>query len=184
MAWNVTGPQPEPVERVQGKFNRGLFTPYASVAGNSPVIVLGAVSKRFLAPGWRTGWHIIHDPLNVMEDVRDGCARWAFRIQGPVSTVQRALPDMFASTPEKFFVDTLSKLEDVSGKLFARLNKIPGLKPLLPQGAMYLVCGGLTPENFPTFANDREFTAALLKEEQVLILPGECFRLQGYMRSV
>lgn len=138
MAWRVTGPRPLAADlpRVEGKFNRGLFTPYASVAGTSPVLVVGAVSKRWLAPGWRTGWVIIHDPLKVMDAVKDGLGRVAFKIQGPSSTVQRALPEMFQNTPEKFFVDTMKSLEDVGAKLFERLSKIQGLEPLLPQGAM------------------------------------------------
>lgn len=70
MAWNVSGPQPVPQPREQGRFNRGVFTPYASVAGDAPVIVLGAVSKRWLAPGWRLGWIIFHDPLGLLNEVR------------------------------------------------------------------------------------------------------------------
>lgn len=82
LAWNVTGPRPASADvRIPGKFNRGVFTPYASVAGGAPVLVLGAVSKRWLAPGWRLGWVIVHDPLNVLTEVRDGLNRWAFRIQ-------------------------------------------------------------------------------------------------------
>jgi aspartate/methionine/tyrosine aminotransferase len=51
MAWSVTGPAPAARVKIPGKFNRGLFIPYASVAGDSPVLVVGALSKRWLAPG-------------------------------------------------------------------------------------------------------------------------------------
>lgn len=43
------------------------------------------------------------------------------------------------------------------------------------------MCGGL--ENFG-FATDGAFVAALKKEENILILPGACFRLDGFMRFV
>jgi len=203
MAWNVTGEQPSEQTHTQGKFNRGVFTPYASVCGDSPALIVGAVSKRWLAPGWRLGWVIVHDPQSLLDDVsfcppsslcllsadlvlhpsqvRDGLGRWAFRIQGPNSTMQRSLPALLANTPEPFFDETKATLSSVGQQLFARLSKIDGLKPLLPQGAMYLMCGGL--ENFD-FKDDRAFVTALHKEELVFILPGSCFRLDGFMRFV
>lgn len=183
LAWNVTGPRPKTADapRVEGKFNPGVFTPYASICGSSPVLVVGAVSKRWLAPGWRLGWIMVHDPQGVLADIRGGLAKYSFRIQGPNSTMQRALPAILANTPESFYVETMEKLEKTGMALHARLSKIQGLKPLLPQGAMYLMCSGL--ENFE-FANDKAFVEALHEEERVFILPGACFRLDGFMRFV
>ncbi|GAA6000698.1 hypothetical protein JCM10207_004613 [Rhodosporidiobolus poonsookiae] len=182
LAWDVTGPCPAAdAPRIEGKFNRGVFTPYAAVCGSAPCLVVGAVSKRWLAPGWRTGWVIVHDPQNLLTEVRAGLAKWAFRIQGPNSTMQRAIPAILSNTPESFYVETMDKLKHTSEQLYARLAKIPGLKPLLPQGAMYLMCGGL--ENFD-LPNDKAFVEALHREERVFILPGACFRLDGFMRFV
>lgn len=87
--------------------------------------------------------------------------------------MQRALPAILSSTPESFFDQTKAALSSVGQQLFARLSKIEGLKPLLPQGAMYLMCGGL--ENFD-FVDDKAFVTALHAEELVFILPGSCFR--------
>ncbi|KAM0745820.1 tyrosine aminotransferase [Meredithblackwellia eburnea MCA 4105] len=186
MSWDVPGPLPASASapRIQGKFNRGLFTPYAAVAGSAPVLVVGAVSKRWLAPGWRLGWVIVHDPLNVLAQVREGLVKWAVRIQGPNSTMQRALPKLLAETPESFFTDTMDTLSSVGKKLYERLEKIEGIEPQLPMGAMYLMAGGLTPANFPEFKNDAEFVKALMREENMLILPGSAFRLDGFIRFV
>ncbi|GAA5908682.1 uncharacterized protein JCM6883_004137 [Sporobolomyces salmoneus] len=183
LAWSVSGPRPKSADapRVQGKFNAGVFTPYASVCGDSPVIVVGAVSKRWLAPGWRLGWIILHDPQGVLAEIKGGLAKYSFRLQGPNSTMQRALPAILTNTPEKFYVDTMDKLEKTGIALHARLSKIEGLEPLMPQGAMYLICSGL--KNFE-FENDKAFVEALHEEERVFILPGACFRLEGYMRFV
>ncbi|GAA5979317.1 hypothetical protein JCM10908_002877 [Rhodotorula pacifica] len=182
LAWAVTGPPPTSLSepRIEGKFNRGVFTPYASVCGSAPCLVVGAISKRWLAPGHRLGWVIVHDPQGVLVHVRQGLGKWAFRVQGPTSIMQRALPAILANTPEKFYLDTMTELERVGKALFERLTRIPGLKPYLPQGAMYLICGyeGLD------FANDKEFVTALHKEERVFILPGACFRLDGFIRFV
>ena len=95
--------------------------------------------------------------------------------------MQKAIPSILANTPESFFDETLVTLRDAGIALFERLEKIEGLTPLLPQGAMYLMCritDGVrsTKETYPAFENDREFITALFKEENTLILPGQCFR--------
>ncbi|KAK4052179.1 hypothetical protein OIV83_002474 [Microbotryomycetes sp. JL201] len=194
-AWNISHPDPTrpptlPVRSIiQGKFNRGCFTPFTSVCQDLPVLTVGALSKRWLAPGWRLGWVIVHDPRSRMTSVRDGLNRCAFRIQGPSSTVQRALPNLFRNTRESFFKQTLDTLQDVGKKLFKRLEAIDGLEPHLSDGAMYLLCGGL--RNFDvseyeerelqddTERLDKAFITALHKEENVFILPGAAFRLEG-----
>lgn len=99
-------------------------------------------------------------------------AKYSFRIQGPNSTMQRALPAILANTPEKFYLDSMDKLQKTGIALHARLSKIAGLNPLLPAGAMYLMCGGL--ENFAD--SDKAFIELLHEEERVFILPGACFR--------
>jgi len=77
LAWDVTGPRGEERAIVEGKFNRRAFTPYASICGDAPVLTCGGLSKRWLAPGWRLGWVLVHDPLKVMGEVREGLGRWA-----------------------------------------------------------------------------------------------------------
>ncbi|KAL7344109.1 pyridoxal phosphate-dependent transferase, partial [Rhodotorula toruloides] len=162
----------------------GLAWNASSTAASSrliaPCLVVGAVSKRWLAPGWRLGWTIVHDPLGVMGAVRIALRKKAFVIQGPNSTMQRALPSMLANTPESFYVNTMVELERVGKALFDRLARITGLRPCLPQGAMYLICGyeGLN------FEDDKAFVTALHKEERVFILSGAAFRLDGFMRFV
>lgn len=91
--------------------------------------------------------------------------------------MQCALPALLKNTPESFYEDTMVTLQHTSTQLFNRLSQIPGLKPILPQGAMYLVCGGL--DNF-AFATELEFFTALHEEENVFILPGACFRMDGF----
>ena len=93
--------------------------------------------------------------------------------QGPSSTMQCALPQLLQTTPLSFFSSTLSSLQRSGQLLYDRLSQISGLVPLLPQGAMYLMCGGL--ENFG-FENDKEFVETLMREENILILPGTCFQ--------
>ncbi len=39
----------------------------ASVAKNVPVLVCGGMAKKYLIPGWRLGWILIHDPIGAFD---------------------------------------------------------------------------------------------------------------------
>lgn len=52
------------------------------------------------------------------------------------------------------------------------LSRIDGLKPVTPQGAMYLMLG-IEVEKFKDIETDVDFSAKLLAEENVVCLPGE-----------
>jgi len=43
------------------------FVPLAEVAGGVPVFSVGALSKRWLVPGWRLGWVCVHDTSGVLQ---------------------------------------------------------------------------------------------------------------------
>lgn len=42
----------------------------SSLSKNVPVLSCGGLTKRFLVPGWRLGWIIIHDRNDVFDDIR------------------------------------------------------------------------------------------------------------------
>ena len=53
----------------------GKHVSVASLSKEVPVFSLNGVSKVYYAPGWRIGYMAIHDPTNVLVDVRDGIER-------------------------------------------------------------------------------------------------------------
>lgn len=53
----------------------------------------------------------------------------------------------------------------------------------MPEGAMYMMIG-IDIEHFPDYQNDMEFVEALVSEQSVFCLPGQCFDYPNYIRIV
>ena len=51
-------------------FSGEKFIPLASVSINVPIISVGAISKRYLVPGWRLGWIMLFDRHQQLTNVR------------------------------------------------------------------------------------------------------------------
>lgn len=67
---------------------------------------------------------------------------------------------------------------------FDHLGKAPGLEPIMPKGAMYMMIK-VHLESFPTFSSCNEFTERLIGEQSVLVFPGgPCFNFPGFIRIV
>lgn len=43
---------------------------FSSLSKNVPILSCGGLTKRFIVPGWRLGWIVIHDRNNAFHDVR------------------------------------------------------------------------------------------------------------------
>lgn len=93
------------------------YHPISSLSKNVPVLTCSGLSKRFLVPGIRMGWIIVHDRNGVLDEVKQGLRNVSARILGPNSTVQYALPDILQNTPQRFFVNKMMKIS-VSMKFF------------------------------------------------------------------
>uniref|UniRef100_A0A1B6DJB1 Aminotransferase class I/classII large domain-containing protein n=2 Tax=Clastoptera arizonana TaxID=38151 RepID=A0A1B6DJB1_9HEMI len=130
------------------------------------------------------GWIIIHDKNNVLgKEIRKGLQNLTQRIIGSNTLVQGALPAILKNTPKSFFDSTIDALQKNAELAFTLLSDVNGLKPYMPQGAMYMMIG-IDMLNFPEFACSLEFAEAMVMEESAFCLPGECFNYPGYMRIV
>lgn len=63
------------------------------------------------------------------------------------------------------------------------IKQIRGLNPIMPGGAMYMMVG-IDVEHFPEFETDLRFVEALVAEQSVFCLPGQCFEYPNYFRLV
>jgi len=160
------------------------YVPIASLTTTVPILSCGGLTKRFLVPGWRMGWIVIYDRGHVFDqEVRKGLLCMSQRIIGSNTLVQGALPTILEYTPKSFFDDTIAVIEKNAKLAFQKLRNVPGLMPVMPQGAMYMMVR-VDRSRFPGFDCDRDFTQKLVKEQSVFCLPGKCFNYPNYVRIV
>ncbi|GAB1293645.1 Tyrosine aminotransferase [Apodemus speciosus] len=165
-------------------FSDQKFEPLATLSTNVPILSCGGLAKRWLVPGWRLGWILIHDRRDIFgNEIRDGLVKLSQRILGPCTIVQGALKSVLQRTPQEFYHDTLSFLKSNAELCYGALAAIPGLQPVRPSGAMYLMVG-IEMEHFPEFENDVEFTERLIAEQSVHCLPATCFEYPNFFRVV
>jgi len=161
------------------------YVPIASLTKTVPVLSCGGLTKRYLVPGWRLGWITIHDRNDIFKNggVRHGLNSLSQRIIGANTIVQGALPTILKETPASFFKDTLDVIEENAKIAYERLAAIPGLNPVMPDGAMYMMVG-MDSNGFPAFDNCLQVVEAMVKEQSVFCLPGRCFNIKNFFRVV
>ncbi|KAI9217436.1 tyrosine aminotransferase [Blastocladiella britannica] len=160
------------------------FTPLASLPSPVPIVAVGGLAKRWLVPGWRVGWALVHDKgQGALTDVRTALLKLSQLIIGANSVVQAAIPEILESTPQTFFDATNAALQRHAEVAESVLGRVPGLHVVVPQGAMYVMVG-ITPAMFNGIADDVQFTEKLMAEESVMTLPGACFQCPNFFRIV
>lgn len=155
----------------------------ASLSKSVPILSCSGLTKRFIMPGIRLGWIIIHDRNNAFKEVRRGFTQLLGRNFGPNCCIQKALPEILKNTPKSFFNDTVSRVQKLALTAFNLIKNIKGLIPIEPNGAFYMMVK-IELKHFPNFKNDIEFVEALTAEQSVKAFPGPCFDFPGYFRFV
>ncbi|XP_042897792.2 tyrosine aminotransferase isoform X1 [Parasteatoda tepidariorum] len=121
-------------------FRGQVFYPIASLSTDVPILSCGGLTKKFLVPGWRMGWILIHDRQNIFgKEVRRGLQALSQRIIGSNTIVQGALPAILRDTPETFFEDCIEIVQRNAVLAYSIIAEVPGLKPVMPAGAMYMM---------------------------------------------
>lgn len=63
-------------------FPEKRFVSTASINAGVPILICGGLAKRFLVPGWRLGWIVVHDPIGAFDEIRAGLNALSQRIIG------------------------------------------------------------------------------------------------------
>lgn len=153
-------------------FPGNKFVSLAALSKDVPILICSGLTKRFICPGWRMGWIIVHDPIKAFDEIRVGLNNLSQRIIGANTLVQGALGPILKNVPESFHEDLINTLMETARVSYAGIDAIKGLKAFMPQGAMYMMIG-IESECFPQFRNGLEFVSRLMEEESVFCLPGE-----------
>ncbi|EDV35072.1 uncharacterized protein Dana_GF22556 [Drosophila ananassae] len=155
----------------------------SSLTTEVPVLSCGGLTKRFLVPGWRMGWIIIHDRKQRLGEAVRGLKNMCGRILGSNTIIQGALPEILTKTPQSYFDGVIDVLHSNASLAYKMLKQVQGLNPVMPNGAMYMMIG-VSIERFPEFKDDTHFVQELVNEQSVFCLPGSCFEYPGYVRIV
>merc|ERR1712232_210450 len=118
------------------------FVPCAAVNPRVPVLSVCALSKRWLAPGWRVGWISIYDAEGVLASagVPETLLKLCQVSLGPTAPIQAAVPGMLENTPAEWYHTVLTALRLSADCCVRRCQATPGLEVASePQGAMYLM---------------------------------------------
>ncbi|KAJ3272533.1 hypothetical protein HDV01_005484 [Terramyces sp. JEL0728] len=150
------------------------FHSLASLTDQVPILSCGGLAKKYLVPGWRVGWICIHDPTDVLSEIRDGIMNLSQLIIGSNSLIQAAIPDILA-TDEAFNKENMRQLQGNAELCIELLQGCPGITVVKPEGAMYLMLK-IEIEKFKDIVDDVDFVEKLVQEQSVLCLPGKCFQ--------
>lgn len=99
------------------------FHSFSALSKEVPILACSGLSKRFLVPGIRLGWIIVHDRNESLSEVKQGLRNVSARILGPNSTVQYAIPEILQNTPKHFYINTMMKIAVVYVILFYFLHQ-------------------------------------------------------------
>lgn len=160
---------------VYGAFSyKTPFVPIASLEGmKERTIVTGSFSKDFAMTGWRIGYVVA--PSYIIDYMRD--INEAVCYSAPTISQRAALQALKIS--KKVQPQIVKEYKKRVFYAYERLNKIPGLSLMEPQGSFYLFVNiketGLT---------SSQVSKVLLKKAHVLVIPGTAFGEsgEGYIR--
>lgn len=171
-------------DEVYGKMSFEVpFVSLGELTTEVPVFLIGGLAKRWLVPGWRTGWTVIYDKLNLATSMRAAIINYRNIMIHPVTFISRAIPRILECVPAEFFAEILQKLKRNADYLYSRVAQVAGLTMSMPQGAMYCMVS-IELERLRDVASSLEFAEKLAKEQGVVILPGECFLSSRSFRIV
>lgn len=112
---------------------------------------------------------------------------------GANGLIQAAIPGILCPEPgsehqnimESFAAHYMGTLKTNTQLCSDLLSSCPALRVVRPQGAMYMMLGiNIDMIKSNIINDDRDFAQQLLEEENVFVLPGQCFSLKNFVRLV
>lgn len=158
-------------------YDNNQHTCTATLGIQERTIVVNSFSKTFSMTGWRVGYALANKEItnaimisHQMNAVAANSAAQMGCVAGMKNTAEY----------EKFLSRMLSEFDKRRTTLVNGLNKIEGIKCLMPKGAFYTF-----PNIKGTGMTSSEFSEFSITEAKVVMVPGAVFgeRGEGYMRA-
>ncbi|KAJ4838874.1 Nicotianamine aminotransferase 1, partial [Turnera subulata] len=165
-------------------FGSTPFVPMGVFGALVPVLTLGSISKRWVVPGWRMGWLVTNDPLDLLRDsgVVESIKNYLNTTTDPVTFIQAAIPKIFENTKEDFFSDILNILRDAADLCYGKIQDIPCIScPQKAEGSMFVMVK-LNLSDLEDINDDIDFCLKLAREESTIVLPGVTVGMKNWLR--
>ncbi|KAJ3686123.1 hypothetical protein LUZ61_015287 [Rhynchospora tenuis] len=165
-------------------FGSNPFIPMGVFGDVVPVLTLGAISKRWVVPGWRLGWIAATDPKGILikTKVVDSIISILDITTDPATIIQGAVPQIIEKTEDDFFNNIIHILRDAAELCY---NKIKDIKcitcPHKPEGSMFVMVK-LNLQYLVDISDDVDFCSKLAKEESVIVCPGSALEMKNWLR--
>jgi alanine-synthesizing transaminase len=137
----------------------------ASLAKDAPIITFNGFSKVYLVPGWRMGYALFNNPNGELDKIQDAFMRIARARLCANSVCQRAMIAALDG-PQDHIKDLTQRVKKRSYYAHQRLNEIPGLSSMRPDGAFYIFP---KIEAIEKWQNDKDFVLDVLHEAHRII---------------
>lgn len=143
-------------------------------------------------PGWRVGWLIFHDKgTGRLADYKTGVKSLTQITLGASSLLQAALPHVLCAAPGSKDAQTLAQFMEYYMSVLSTNTKVcmeeakscAEISVIQPAGAMYMMIR-IEMHRLVGITDDAEFSRKLLEEENLFILPGQCFNMPNFVRLV
>ena len=140
-------------------------------------LTMNGVSKAYAMTGWRIGYAA--GPKNIIAAIRKIQSQ---STSNPSSISQAAAVEALNGT-QSFIKKRAKSFSERRNFVVNYLNSIPGITCLMPKGAFYVFpsCKELIGKK-TKIKNDTDFVQKLLEKQNVAVVQGSAFGLDGYFR--
>ncbi len=153
--------------------------PYSIAAepgAKETVVVAGSLSKTYAMTGWRIGFALAPAPIiGAMMKLQ------SHSTSNPASIAQKAAIEAMRGTQDSVPV-MLAEYRRRRDFVVDRLRKIPGVTIATPKGAFYAYPNVSVAFRSGRVKNSLDFSAALLAQAHVAVVPGEAFGTNDHVR--
>ena len=145
------------------------------------VLTMNGVSKSYAMTGWRIGYAA--GPKEIIKAI----AKIQSQSTSNPSSVSQAAAVEALSGKQDFISERSKAFQERRDFVVSELNKINGINCLKPEGAFYVFPSckkliGNKDKNGKKLENDTDFVQSLLENNNVAVVQGSAFGLEGFFR--